>query len=292
MEEFQSQIKNKFYPPREKNARKYDHGLVIVIGGSKFYTGSPALSAMAALRSGADVAQIIAPKRAADIAASFGPDLITFSLSGDHLSMDNLADLLALTRSGKDVSRGKAAVVIGGGIGRDEETKEVVREYIKEAGLPIVVDADAIYAFEEQKHLARECAEKNGQILFTPHLYEFYVLTGKDVRTLTGDERGFLAREAAQELSSTILLKGEVDVISNGRETRENKIEVPHLTAGGTGDVLAGIAGTLLARQFSPLDAGEGSAMINSLAGKLAAQEKGESLIATDVIEKLSSVIN
>ncbi len=283
-------IVNKFYPQREGGACKYDHGMVVVIGGSKFYTGSPALSALAALRAGADITQILAPERAADVGASFSPDLITFPLSGDHLTMEHLPDLLTFTRSAKDVSHGRVSVVLGGGLGRDQETKEVVREYIKETDVPLILDADAIYAFEEEKHLVRGCVSEK-EVLFTPHLYEFYVLTGKDVRTLKEEERGEVVREMAKDLGAGILLKGATDIISDGEDIRENHMEVPHLTSGGTGDVLAGIAGTLVSREFSILDSGWGAASMNTIAGEMAANEKGDSLVATDLIDKIMEII-
>ncbi len=292
MNKKQKDIISEFYPKRDEDSRKYEHGLVIIIGGSRYYTGSPILSAMAALRAGADISHIIGPRRAADIAASYSPDLISFPIDSDHLSPSHLSDLLALTRSGRDVSKGKIAVVIGGGIGRDEETKSLVREYIKNVEVPIVVDADAIYAFEGKKEIIREYLSHNSNILFTPHLYEFFVLTGKSIHNVKYEERKFLVKQSAEDISANILLKGGIDIISDGESVKENDIKVPQLTVGGTGDVLAGIAGALMARGFSPLKAGEGPAVINTLAGEITAKEKGESVIATDLIDNIYKVIN
>ncbi len=281
----------KIYGERKKSSRKYDQGLVIVIGGSKIYTGSPVLSALGALRSGADIAQIIAPERVADIAASFTPDLITFPLKGDYLTPEHLLDLLSLTRSGEDVSRGKIAVVIGGGIGRDEKTKETVREYVKKISVPVVIDADGIYAFEERKEGVSVSFAGKDNIIFTPHSYEFYILTGKDVRSVPDDEKGLIVKEEAKKMETTILLKGETDFISDGSILNENKLSVPEMSVGGTGDVLAGITGSLLARGVRPVDAGTAAVSINCLAGKIAAEKKGDSLLATDVVEKIYKVI-
>ncbi len=281
----------KIYGERKKNARKYDYGLVIVIGGSKAYTGSPVLSALSALRSGTDIAQVVAPEKVANIASSF-INLIAFPLEGDHLMPEHLPELLTLTRSGEDVSQGKIAVVIGGGIGRDEETKQTVRDYVKKVSVPIVIDADGIYAFEKcEKNIGVDFSD-NRNIILTPHLYEFYTLTGKDVRNVTSSERGLIVKEEAKKISATILLKGETDFISDGDVLKENNINVPEMTVGGTGDVLAGITGSLLAKGLRPTDAGEAAIIINCLAGKLAAEEKGESLLATDIIEKIYKVIN
>ncbi len=291
MKELKNIIK-KAYPERRESSRKYDYGLVIVIGGSKEYAGSPALSAMAALRSGADITQIAAPQRAADIAASFGPDLITFPLSGDYLSPDHLSELISLTKKGEEVSRGRVAVVIGGGLGRSEETKKVVREYVKKIFVPTVIDADAIYAFESPNEFIFESLVERDNILFTPHLHEFHILTDMNVKELTEKEKAETVKKAAGKIFKTVLLKGSIDYISNGNIVKENRVCVPYLTSGGTGDVLAGIAGALLARQIPIMEAAMGAVAINTTAGELAAKEKGESLIATDVIEKIHKIIN
>ncbi len=286
MIEINKEIIKEVFQERKKNVKKYDYGMVIVIGGSNLYTGSPVLSAMAALRSGADIAQIIAPKRSADIGASFSPDIITFPLEGDHLLTDHLSDLLRLIRSAEVVSHSKVALVIGGGLGRDKETKETVYQLLDEISVPVVIDADAVYALE-----GRKIGSNRKKILFTPHLYEFYALTGKNLSTLSLEERGERVKFFAEKLSSTILLKGEYDFISDGETLEVNKMSVPYLTAGGTGDVLAGIAGALLARGLSPLMAGKTAAMISTKAGLLAAEDKKDSLIATDVIDKIPEAI-
>ncbi len=286
MKKINSNLLREIYKKRESSARKYDHGLVIVIGGSKVYSGSPALSAFSAFRAGADMVQIIAPQRAADIAAGFSPSLVAFPLEGGHLSTDHLSDLLALTRSAKTVARGNVAVVIGGGTGRDEETKKVIREYLKEVTVPVVIDADAIYALEDEKI---DFTNKN--FLITPHLHEFYVLTGIDVGKTKKEDRGEVVKLKAKELSSVILLKGELDFISDGEEIAVNEISVPYLTTGGCGDTLAGISAALLARGVEGFKAAQVAAFINAKAGKLAADEKGESLIAVDLINKIEKII-
>ncbi len=286
MKEINSNLLDKIYKKREKDARKYDHGLVIIIGGSRLYSGSPALSAFSAFRAGADMVQIIAPERAADIAAGFSPSLVTIPLRGDYLSPDHLSDLLSLTRSGEAVARGNVSVVIGGGIGREEKTKEVIRDYLTETSVPVVIDADAIYALEEEKI---NFAGKS--FLFTPHLHEFYILTGIKVETMKKEEKEDVVRKKAKELSSTILLKGETDIISDGSEVVENKINVPYLTTGGCGDTLAGIAGALLSRGVPLFEAAQAAALINTKAGQSASKEKGDSLIATDLIEKIEKII-
>lgn len=280
-------ILEEVYSQRKKEAKKYDHGSVLIIGGSQIYSGSPAISGLAALRSGADIAQIIAPRRSADIVAGFSPDLITYPVEGKALESGDLTRLFEITQAAKAASRGNLAVVIGGGVGRKEETKELIRKYVKDVSVPVVIDADGIYAFEESgdEFLHEDC-------LFTPHLYEFSILTGKKINDLSNEEKQEAVKQAAAEMGVTIALKGPSDIVSDGSEVAVNEFPVPELTAGGCGDSLAGIAGTILARTQDTLKAGMVAVYLNTKAGQLAADEKGESLIAEDLIEKLPKAIN
>ena len=126
MIEVTKNILKNIYKPRPADVRKYDFGILIVIGGSEFYSGSPALSALAAFRAGVDMVRIIAPKRAADIIAGFSPNLAAYALEGSWLTKKHLATLISMTESAKVAARGNTAVVIGGGAGRTEETQDVI----------------------------------------------------------------------------------------------------------------------------------------------------------------------
>jgi len=139
-------ILKKVYQPRPQNAKKYDYGYLLIIGGSQLYTGSPALAAMAAMRAGVDLTLIVAPERAANIIASFSPNFISYPLKTHDLRREHLPTLFSLTESAKRVSNGKSAVIIGGGLGRDEDTQKMVNEYLTKIDVPAVIDADALYA--------------------------------------------------------------------------------------------------------------------------------------------------
>lgn len=286
MLEVTKDILTKIYKIRPVDARKYDSGLLIVIGGSQFYSGSPALSALAAFRAGVDMVRIIAPKRAADIIASFKPDLAAYPLSGDLLTKEHLAILISMTEAAKIVSRGKAAVVIGGGVGRSKETQEVILEYLSQVSLPVVIDADAFYALEGKSEII-----SGKPFLFTPHAYEFFILTGKEIYKLSEEEKIKMVQEEATRLGATILLKGPTDIISDGKEVALNKTGGPYLTTGGCGDTLAGIAGALLARGIDTFTAAQAAAFINGMAGELATKKLGESLTASDLINEISNVL-
>jgi len=267
----------KIFQPREKWSHKGDFGSLLVIGGSKRYSGSPTFNALAAYRSGVDLVTIAAPRRAADIVASFSPDLITYPLEGDYLNESHLDDIFLLVQSSDAVS-------IGGGLERNEETLTTVKKILKGLTLPCVIDADAIHAVATDKKLLRE------NFIVTPHSNEFYVLTGKKPEPDI-NKRIKIVKEETSRLGCIILLKGYVDVISDGKQLAVNKTGNPYMTVGGTGDTLTGICGALLARKIDPFDAACAACYINGLAGDLATKKFGEGIMTSDLINEISNVI-
>ncbi len=286
MNEVNQKILKNIYKERPRDSKKYDFGLLMVIGGSDFYSGSPALSALAAFKSGVDMVRIIAPKRAADIIASFSPNLAAYPLEGKWLERKHLAALLEMTESAKAAARGNTAVVIGGGMGRSEETKEAILEYLSQISVPVVIDADAIHAVDKNPEII-----SGKPFLITPHTYEFFILTKREVYKLPEEEKIKAVQEEANRLQTIILLKGPTDIISDGKETALNKTGTAFMTKGGCGDTLAGIAGALLARGIDPLTAGQAAAYINGKAGEIVTQRMKEGLTATDLIEAIPEVL-
>ncbi|MDI6603247.1 MAG: NAD(P)H-hydrate dehydratase [Patescibacteria group bacterium] len=287
MKKITKNILKEIYKKRPRESKKYDFGLLIVIGGSDFYSGSPALSAMAAFKSGVDMVRVIAPKRAADIIASFSPNLAAYPLEGKWLESRHLATLLEMTESAKAVSYGKTAVVIGGGIGRSEETQKTILEYLEQVQVPVVIDADAIHAIGKKPEIV-----KGKSFLFTPHTYEFFVLTGKEIYQLPEKEKIKMVQEEAFRLGTTILLKGPTDIISDGKEVALNKTGSPYQTKGGCGDSLAGICGALMARGIDAFTVAQAAAYINGKAGEIVAQRVKEGLLATELIEAIPEVLH
>ena len=202
-------ILKRVYKKRKNWSHKFNFGYLLIIGGSKLYSGSPGFNALAALRSGCDLVTIAAPKRAANIIASFSPDLITYPLKGDYLSKEHIKDILEL-------SKNMDAVVIGGGLCKNKKTLSAIREYLKKIEIPAVIDADAIHAIPKNKKVIK----KNSVI--TPHAKEFYALTGKKPSEKMG-ERMKLVKKCASELKTIILLKGYVDIVSDGSRVALNK---------------------------------------------------------------------
>ena len=271
-------VLKKVYKKRPGSAHKYDFGHLLVIGGSKMYSGSPALAALSAYKTGVDLVTVAAPERSANIIATFSPDMITYPLKGNYINQNHLKELLKLTEN-------KRAVVIGGGMERRKETQKAIISFLKKTNLPCVVDADAIHAVAKDKN-----AVKNKNFVLTPHAKEFYVLTGVETKGLSQEAIAKLVKEAASKLKTTILLKGNTDVISDGKKVVLNKSGNPYMTKGGTGDTLAGILGSLLAQGIDLFTASAAAAYINGKAGDIAAKEKKQALTSTDVISSIHKV--
>lgn len=286
MKNINGSILKKIYASRVKNSHKYDFGYVLIIGGSQLYTGSPALAAIAAMRAGADLTLALAPERASNIIASFSPDLISYPLKGETLNYRHLEKLNSVTDFAKDVSAGKISIVIGGGLGRKEETQEVIRNYLSRLDVPAVIDADALWAISSSRDILR-----GKKFILTPHGYEFSVISGENISTSPLKDKIKTVKEFAREFETVILLKGNTDIISDGKETFLNRTGCPEMTVGGTGDTLTGICGCYLAQKFDLVTAASAAAYLNGKAGELASRDLGVSLLATDVIEYIPRVI-
>lgn len=271
------QFVNKLYPKRPPWSHKGDFGRLLVIGGSKTYSGAPALAGIAAIKTGTDLVTLFSPKRAADIAATFSPDLITYPARGDFLNSWHLKEAFQFA------SR-STAIVIGSGLDVRNETKIFVTEFLKKTQLPTVIDADAIKTVSQKEFLLKNTT------LLTPHSHDFFLLTDKQP-TDNLNERKTLVRKFSKKLGCTILLKGHVDIISDGKQLALNNTGNPFMTKGGSGDVLAGIAGSLLARGASPFNAACAAAWISGSAGDLAAKKYGESLLSEDILMNIQKVL-
>jgi hydroxyethylthiazole kinase-like uncharacterized protein yjeF len=259
---------------RPPEAHKGDFGRLLVVGGSEVFSGAPALVALSALRAGVDLTFIAAPERTAYAISSMAPDLITVKLEGSHLNPRNTAVI-------KRYLETSTAVVIGPGLGLHKETKDVVVglvEMIEEEKIPLLLDADGLKAFAESKLRIRS------PLVLTPHAGEYRLLTNKklpmDFETRVED-----VRKTARKLKAVILLKGHVDVISNGERVKLNFAGNPGMTVGGTGDVLSGVVGAFLAQGADPFEAAVAGAFINGAAGDFVQGEKGYHMVPTDLIE-------
>jgi NAD(P)H-hydrate epimerase len=271
-------ILTSIYPKREYWVHKGQFGRLLIIAGSKVHTGSPIFNGMVALRSGCDLVTIVSPQRSADICANFSPDLITYPLAGDYLSKIHLKEILGLLGD-------KTALLMGGGLGRDKSVFEAILEIVKAVEIPCVLDAEALRALSGNLNIL-----KGKKAILTPHSGEFEALSGEKVSTEI-EERKLQAKKFAQENGVVLVLKGHLDVVTNGMLTSINGSGSTLMTKGGFGDTLAGICAGILARGVSLFESASAATYINGKAGQLACEKYGESVLASDIFEFIPQVI-
>jgi hydroxyethylthiazole kinase-like uncharacterized protein yjeF len=247
------------------DSHKGDSGRILVIGGGP-YTGAPALTALAALRAGADIVTVATPESASKTVAGFSPNLIVKELQGDHLSPEHVDAL-------KDLIQNHGVVVMGMGLGRNPETFQALAQILPICS-KVVIDADALQSGLPLKGIV------------TPHAGEFKRISSVDLPGPNYRERIEPVKRYAKENGLVVLLKGRIDLITDGDIVRGNATGNPGMTVGGTGDVLAGVAAAFYARTSS-LRAAVAAAFVNGRAGDLVYDEKDYGMVATDVIEKI-----
>lgn len=265
--------------PRPPRSHKGDFGRLLVVGGSETYTGAPALTAMAALRTGVDLVFVAAPEKTAYTIAGFSPDMIAVKLEGDHLTPRHLDAVKRLI----DRSTG---VALGPGLGVAEETFQAVRlilDYAWSRGVPVVLDADGLKAYSVYK------ARAGSPTVITPHMGEYRMIFGPPPEEFS--QLVSHVKRQASEMNLTILLKGMVDVVSDGLNTKLNFTGNPGMTVGGTGDVLTGVVAAFLAQGAEPFRAASAAAFINGAAGDLVASRIGYHMTATDLLDAIPEVI-
>ncbi len=269
--------------PRSKTAKKGDSGRILVIGGSDVYSGAPALSGMAALRTGSDLVSVIAPEPVVPAIREYSPNLMVTSTGTQILQAEAMDSILKLSKN-NDV------IALGPGLGTKSKTVETVRDLVKklmDMEKPLVIDADGLKALKESGiRLNPE------HVVLTPHWGELGVLLDTELGDSKDlENRKAQAMRAASEYNCVILLKGATDIITHPNGSMKlNRTGVPAMTVGGTGDVLTGIIASLLSRGGSAFQAACAGAFVSGFAGELAADEKGDHIVATDCIEKIPEV--
>jgi len=258
---------------RDPNTHKGAHGDVLVLGGGP-YTGAPALTAQALLRAGADLAKVACPDSIASEVQGFSENLIVYPLAGDRLERDHV-DVILGHAAAHDV------LVVGPGLGDDDETLQAVSLILESYEGTAVVDADALQMVP--------AVETDANLICTPHQGELLAMGGETSEDWR--ERRDLVSAFAEELDQTVLVKAPYDVIADGERSRVNRTGNPGMTVGGTGDVLAGVIGALAATH-DPFDAACLGAYITGRAGDLVAEEYGNGLLATDLLDAIPGAMN
>ena len=265
-------------PDRAADAHKGVFGKLLLLCGSKGYTGAAYLAAQASLRSGAGLVFLGVPESIYDIEAVKLNEAIVFSLPEEDgkLSKEAIPEILQRLPQ-------MDAVLIGPGLGQSEGTFEVVRAVLGQASCPVVLDADGINLIAAHKDLVRG---RTAPTILTPHAGEFARLGGDPHR------RAVAAEAMARELGCILLLKGHHTVITDGETTYINPTGNPGMAVGGSGDVLAGIITALLGQGIAPLEAAACGAWIHGAAGDICAAEIGQyGMLPTDMLNALPRLL-
>jgi hydroxyethylthiazole kinase-like uncharacterized protein yjeF len=245
---------------KQRNAHKGAGGAVLVVGGGPYY-GAPYLAGLAALRAGADIVRIATP-----VPLPY-PDIIPIRLEGDHIN-DSHTEVIARYAREADVA------VWGCGLGA--QSHRVITE-IAPLCRRAVFDADALAL----------PLPRTEEALYTPHAGEFRRIFGRDLPD-DAAKRGRMVRACAGPC--TVLAKGALDVISDGDRVRFNRTGSPAMTTGGTGDVLAGIAGALMCR-LPVFESACIAAYVNGTAGMAVESVRGDGMMATDLLDRIAGVL-
>lgn len=271
------------FPPRPRASHKGDWGRLLIVAGSLGKTGAAALAARAAMRSGCGLVTVASPASQQPIVASLVLESMTEPVAetpAGAIGAQALERLQALAKA-------RDAIAVGPGLGMDPETTTVVRALTRDLEKPMVLDADALNALAGGLDALRRA--KAARCL-TPHPGEMARLLGATIGDVQRDRLG-VARDFARAHGVHVLLKGAATVVAapDGIVTL-NPTGNPGLASGGTGDVLTGIVGALLARGLDPAMALRAGAYLHGSAADVAVTRVGEeALIASDVIEALGA---
>jgi NAD(P)H-hydrate epimerase len=269
--------------PRAPDGHKGDYGHVLIVAGSRGKTGAAHLAAFGALRSGAGLVTVATAAGCRDVVAALAPEYMTESIAESNDGLDP-GDVDRLLDGGYDV------VAIGPGLGRGFSTQEFVRRFVERATVPVVVDADGLYAFGGA--LDRLTAGSGKVVIATPHPGEMARLVGSSADEVQR-HRLEAARRFAGEQRVYVVLKGHRTLVATpDQHVFINPTGNPGLATGGTGDVLTGAIAAWLGQLLDAEAACNLAVYLHGLAGDLAAADEGEvAMTAGDVVTHLGDAL-
>lgn len=266
-------------PDRDPYAHKGNFGKILLLCGSRGYTGAAALAAQGALRSGAGLVFLGVPESIYAIEAVKLTEAIVFPLpeADGKLSADAVPEI-------QERLEKMDAALIGPGLGQSEGTFRVVKAVLENFPKPVVVDADGINVLRTHKDILRG---RTAPTILTPHEGEFARLGG-----VITEDRAASAQALAGDLGCIVLLKGHETIITDGKHTYVNRTGNPGMAVGGSGDVLSGILASLLGQGIAPLEAAACGAWLHGAAGDLCAGEIGQyGMLPSDMVEALPRLL-
>jgi NAD(P)H-hydrate epimerase len=267
-------------PPRARGGNKFKSGTVVVAGGARGLTGAPTMAALSAMRTGAGYVQLAVPEPAETVLDLRLMEAMTHGLphhAGAHIE-EGAEQVIELSQRAN-------AIVLGPGIGRSDGAVAFARRVAREVQVPLLIDADGLNAHAEHLELI---AERKAPTVLTPHDGELGRLLGIESAEVAR-HRIENAREVARASRAIVVLKGDDTlVVPPDGPFAVSPGATPALATAGTGDVLSGLIGALLAKEMDPFEAACAGVLAHARAGRAAAAEHGaDHVIAGDVIEAL-----
>jgi NAD(P)H-hydrate epimerase len=256
-------------PARSSHAHKGTFGRLLILAGSLEYGGAALLCGLGAARTGAGLVCIASPESVTLRLMGLVPELVLMPLAEEAAGLISPAGW----RRASTESITYDALVIGPGLGRQPGTLRRTRGLIGELRRPAVIDADGLNALAAGDRWWREAT---APLVLTPHPVEFSRLTHADPPADDDEARATAAAAAAAEWGQVVVLKGANTVVAgpNGAVMR-SEVATPALATAGSGDVLAGTIGALLAGGLEPFDAAACGVALHGAAGLLAGQRIG-----------------
>ena len=265
-------------PRRARDTHKGDYGKILLLCGSRGFTGAAALAARGALRTGAGLVYLAVPESIYAIEAVKLTEPVVLPLPEE----DGMLCAASLAKIGELLPK-MDAVLFGSGSGIGPGTEKVLEFLLKNAECPLILDADGITLAARHKDILRD---RLAPTILTPHDGEFARLKPIDGARLEQ------TMAMARALDAVVLRKGHRTLITDGTECWENQTGNPGMATGGSGDVLSGVILSLLGQGLQPLLAAAAGAWLHGAAGDLAAEKLGEyGMLPGDLVEELPRLL-
>ena len=271
------------FPERPDNAHKGTMGTLCSITGSRGFSGAAILSAKAALRTGVGLHYQLIPDCIYPIFASSVYESVCVPLTGGTGTVCP-ADFNTIRQTLQKAT----AVLIGCGMGLNDDTRAVIFDLIRSREKPLIIDADGINALSGHIHILEE---RKAPVILTPHIKEFSRISGLSVEDILRDPAGAARNFAGAHGNTVLVLKSHRTYIAQGDQLYENTAGNSGMAKGGSGDVLAGIISSLAAQGTEPLEAAVMGVHIHALAGDLAAEKYARTaMLPSDIISALPEI--
>lgn len=271
-------------PVRPVDGHKGTFGKILIIGGSRGFSGAPALAAKAAIRSGAGLVRVAVPDSIQSVVAAIDPCYTTIALPEEEQGQCGQTAIPLILKQAAE----NDVVAFGPGSGTGRGAEQALLALLAVNDLPLIVDADGLNCLAAVRGSGNWMKNKKSRTILTPHPGEMKRLWSGLFRSPLPSDRVEQALRMAEHTGCIVTLKGAGTVVTDGQRVYVNTTGNPGMATAGSGDVLTGVIAALGAQSLSLFEAAVLGVFLHGLAGDYAAKEVGQiSLIATDIIEHL-----